>query len=39
MDWPELDALNDDVRTTTADAVLLLKHAAAHFDAQLHERP
>ncbi|KUI40620.1 hypothetical protein AU198_12840 [Mycobacterium sp. GA-1199] len=29
MDWPDLDAFNDDVHTTAADAVLLLKHAAA----------
>ena len=27
MDWPDLDAFNDDVHTTAADAVLLLKRA------------
>lgn len=30
MDWPDLDAFNDDAHTTAADAVLLLKHAAAY---------
>lgn len=29
MNWPDLDAFNDDVHTTADDAVLLLKHAAA----------
>lgn len=36
--WPDLNAFNDDVHTTAADAALLLKHAAAHLDAQVHER-
>jgi hypothetical protein len=39
MDWPDLDAFNDDVHTTAADAVLTLKRAAVHLDAQVHERP
>ncbi|OBK72671.1 hypothetical protein [Mycobacterium sp. 1164985.4] len=29
MNWPDLDAFNDDLHTTAADAVLLLKLAAA----------
>jgi hypothetical protein len=32
--WPSLQAYNDDPHTTHADAVLMLKRAAAHLDAQ-----
>lgn len=32
--WASLPAFNDDARTTHADAVLVLKHAAAHLEAQ-----
>lgn len=32
--WQSLQAYNDDIHTTKADAVLLLKRAAAHLDAQ-----
>ncbi|KUI42144.1 hypothetical protein AU197_06445 [Mycobacterium sp. IS-1590] len=32
--WPSLQAYNDDAYTTRADAVLILKRAAAHLDAQ-----
>lgn len=39
MDWPDLDAYNDAVHTTAADAVLMLKRAAAHLDPQEYERP
>ena len=39
MDWPDLNAYNDDVHTTAADAVLMLKRAVAHLNAQEHERP
>nr|CRL75179.1 hypothetical protein CPGR_03462 [Mycolicibacterium malmesburyense] len=31
MNWPDLHAFNDDAHTTAADAVLLLKHAAAAY--------
>ncbi|MFI5510318.1 hypothetical protein ACIA48_22870 [Mycobacterium sp. NPDC051804] len=31
--WPSLQAFNDDPHTSNADAVLLLKRAAAHLDA------
>ncbi|WP_006245906.1 DUF6197 family protein [Mycolicibacterium tusciae] len=37
--WASLPAFNDDARTTQADAVLALKRAAAHFEAQEHEQP
>lgn len=37
--WTSLPAFNDDVRTTHADAVLVLKQAAAHLEALEHERP
>lgn len=39
MDWPDLNAYNDDVHTTAADAVLMLKRAVAHLNAREHERP
>jgi len=32
--WVSLPAFNDDARTTHADAVLVLKHAAAHLESQ-----
>ncbi|WP_326545264.1 hypothetical protein QGN32_15600 [Mycolicibacterium sp. ND9-15] len=32
--WPSLQAYNDDPHTTRADAVLVLKRAVAHLDAQ-----
>ncbi|MFV9632074.1 DUF6197 family protein [Mycobacterium neumannii] len=32
--WPSLQAYNDDPHTTKADAVLALKRAATHLDAQ-----
>jgi hypothetical protein len=32
--WPSLNAYNDDAHTTQADAVLMLKFAAAHLDRQ-----
>jgi hypothetical protein len=32
--WPSVQAYNDDPRTTKADAVLMLKRAAAHLEAQ-----
>ncbi|OBK76296.1 hypothetical protein [Mycobacterium sp. 1274761.0] len=35
--WANLDAFNDDVHTTAADAVLILKRAAAYLDAQGRE--
>ncbi|MGE2721103.1 DUF6197 family protein [Mycolicibacterium celeriflavum] len=34
--WLSLQAYNDDAHTTKADAVLVLKRAAAHLDAQEH---
>lgn len=37
--WPSVHAYNDDVHTTKADAVLMLKRAGAHLDAQEHEQP
>ncbi|OBK81645.1 hypothetical protein A5650_25400 [Mycobacterium sp. 1164985.4] len=37
--WPSLDAFNDDIHTSWADAVLLLKRAAAHLDAQEQKQP
>lgn len=33
MDWPDLDAFNDDVHTTAADAALMLKRAASACDS------
>ncbi|MCV7241145.1 hypothetical protein H7J70_23940 [Mycolicibacterium celeriflavum] len=36
--WPSLRAYNDDAHTTKADAVLVLKRAAAHLDAQEPKR-
>jgi hypothetical protein len=32
--WPSVNAYNDDAHTTKADAVLMLKRAATHLDAQ-----
>jgi hypothetical protein len=32
--WPSVPAFNDDAHTTKADAVLVLKRAAAHLEAQ-----
>jgi hypothetical protein len=39
--WPSVNAYNDDTHTTKADAVLMLKRAAAHLQAleQEQERP
>jgi hypothetical protein len=37
--WASLPAFNDDARTTQADAVLVLKRAAAHLEAQEHGQP
>lgn len=37
--WSSLHAYNDDPHTTGADAVLLLKRAAAHFDAHEPKQP
>jgi hypothetical protein len=37
--WPSVNAYNDDPHTTKADAVLILKRAAAHFDALQQDRP
>jgi hypothetical protein len=37
--WPSLQAYNDDPHTTNADAVLMLKRAAAHLDAHQENRP
>ncbi|KUI06059.1 hypothetical protein [Mycobacterium sp. IS-3022] len=37
--WPSLQAYNDDAYTTKADAVLLLKRAAAHLDAHDDREP
>jgi hypothetical protein len=37
--WASLPAYNDDAHTTKADAVLILKRAAAHIEAQEHEHP
>lgn len=34
--WPTLDSFNDDARTTKADVVLLLKHAAALLETEEH---
>jgi hypothetical protein len=34
-----VNAYNDDPHTTKADAVLILKRAAAHFDALQQDRP
>jgi hypothetical protein len=33
MDWPDLDAFNDDVHTTASAAVLMLKRAAVACDS------
>ncbi|MFZ0834328.1 MAG: hypothetical protein WAM92_14855 [Mycobacterium sp.] len=38
LDWPSLHAYNDDAHTTKADAVLILKRAAAHLESQEQER-
>ncbi len=37
--WPSLPAYNDDRHTTRADAVLILKRAAAHLDAREQKLP
>ncbi len=37
--WPSVNAYNDDTHTTKADAVLVLKGAAAHLHAQEQEQP
>ena len=36
--WPSVQAYNDDLRTTKADAVLTLKRAAAHLEAEEQEQ-
>lgn len=36
--WASLAAFNDDVRTTQADIVLVLKRAVAHLEAVAHEQ-